>query len=1005
MSCARRAGLDRPCLWLLPTLFLFFASALPGIGADAASSDGSLRPEVENGPAEATFFLDVPLFQPDDLARLAAAGFDIAGIDRRRMLAGVVVRGSELERLSRLGFTYSIRREGPVPLNAAKALSDYTDPQELSAFMDQVAANFPKLAQKVLLQGTLFEGQKVWALKITKDVGQANDRPTFLVDAQHHAREVMTPEIAKDMIDYLTSRYATDPDVQRWVDNINIWIVPSVNPDGAMYVFNNDNMWRKNRNPVCPADINRNYPFLWNSCGGSSASCSSETYHGPEPGSEPETKAMVQVTADAHALFALSYHSYGEYIMYSYGCNDPDQRGPMDAVAQKLNGMLQNDNGQTGQWSTGPTWSTIYTVDGGSNDTQYGMYGSYSYVIEVNSSDFQPDYATWRTVTVERQRTAWQFFLNQTLDGPVIRGQVTDQATSLPLPAEVGVQEVTFTHGEWPRRADARGFYHWLGQSGSTYNLTFSMDGYCSETRTATVEGGPVILDVELSRPPAPAALSAAGNGASRIDVSWSPVSEATEYHIFRSLNAGGPYSQVGVVPAPEALFIDSPISGGVTYYYTVRAFNRCESAASPEANASTTGPCTEPPQFGGLVSVIDAGTDTCTQTLAWTAGRGICAEPLTYRVYRGTTLPLTPSSANLIASGLIGTGFVDHDGMNSGTIYHYIVRAVDPENGQEDTNGVIRSSAPTGIPVLGDWNDDAGDSGAAKMSLDGPWAIQPSGGKTAPKVYATGGYSDNQCASITTPPITLAAEPKLAFASKYDLETNYDAGIVEIATGPDFSIWTRVTGINYPDPLTNSGNACGIPSSSLKTVFSHTYSTPAYSSIPYHGPLTGYDNKVVKLRWRFGSDGGTVGKGWWVDDIKVRNAMIPGVCTSGLPPAPKEVSPPSSPMTCAAGTGGAVDVVYTPGCGTLDNAAYWGLGPIAGSLQWTGSACALGNTGRASFNPGTPDPGKMIYFVLVGQNATKESSYGQSASGIERPDGSGVGTCHLPQDLTGACP
>jgi murein tripeptide amidase MpaA len=38
------------------------------------------------------------------------------------------------------------------------------------------------------------------------------------------------------MIDYLTSRYATDAQVRRWVDNINIYVVPSVNPDGGMYV-------------------------------------------------------------------------------------------------------------------------------------------------------------------------------------------------------------------------------------------------------------------------------------------------------------------------------------------------------------------------------------------------------------------------------------------------------------------------------------------------------------------------------------------------------------------------------------------------------------------------------------------------------------------------------------------------------------------------------------------------------------------------------------------------
>lgn len=124
----------------------------------------------------------------------------------------------------------------------------------MSAFIDSVVAAYPTLAKKATLQDVLYAGQKQYAVLITKDVAIPNERPSFLLDAQQHAREVMTPEIAKDMADYLTSRYATDDDVRRWVDNVTIWIVPSVNPDGAMYVFTTYNFWRKNRHPGCQGD-------------------------------------------------------------------------------------------------------------------------------------------------------------------------------------------------------------------------------------------------------------------------------------------------------------------------------------------------------------------------------------------------------------------------------------------------------------------------------------------------------------------------------------------------------------------------------------------------------------------------------------------------------------------------------------------------------------------------------------------------------------------------------
>jgi hypothetical protein len=128
------------------------------------------------------------------------------------------------------------------------------------------------------------------------------------------------------------------------------------------------------------------------------------------------------------------------------------------------------------------------------------------------------------------------------------------------------------------------------------------------------------------------------------------------------------------------------------------------------------------------------------------------------------------------------------------------------------------------------------------------------------------------------------------------------------------------------------------------------------------------------------------------------------GTGTCAAAPNPKEASPSGTPMTSALGSGSSVGVTYTPACGATDHAIYWGSGPIAASLNWTNSACALGITGSATFDPGTPSPGGWTYFVIVGQSATKEGSYGQATAG-ERPPAVSVGACNKPQDLTGTCP
>ncbi len=958
---------------------------------------------------EARYLVDVLL---DDVVKardLSAAGFDVAGVNRAERTAGVVASSADLDRLTALGFRFEVR-ERLATGRALDAIQDYTDPQELSAFMDQVQAAYPTLAKKVVMKDTLFEGQQQYAMKITKDVSQDNDRPSFLVDGQHHAREVMTAEIARDVIDYLTSAYAGSSQVRRWVDNVNIWVVGSVNPDGAMYVFQHDKSWRKNRRPSCPVDVNRNYRFNWGACYGSSGVCAYDTYRGASAESEPETQGMVQLIQDVRPFFALSYHSFGESVMYSYGCNDPNELAAMDEVAQALNDTLQNDAGQTGQWLTGSIWSTMGNVDGATIDTEYGAFGAYAYTIEVNSSSFQPPYAQWRDITVQRQRTAWQYFLDKTLDGPQIRGKVTDSATGLPLAARVSVQEVTFTHGESPRTADSKGNYHWLAQAGLTYHLTFSMPDHCAENRTVTVGGtGPATVDVALGHPSAPDGVTTTANGDNRIDVSWAEVPGATEYRVYRALASGGPYGIVGTVPAPATTLQDSPVSAGVTWYYVVRAYDRCESPSSVEVGASTTGACTLGPAFAGLASVTDAAASTCTVNLSWAAASARCGGLVTYRVHRSATSPFVPSASNMIASGLTTTQYSDHDALTSETAYHYLVRAVDSARGADDGNTVTLSAAPTGQPVLGSWTDDAGDTGTAKLSCEIPWSVLATGGNAGPNVYATGTYSNNQCAALTTPAITLQSSAVLSFASKYDLGSNFDAGNVEVATGPAFGTWDKLTTVEYPDRLLYPGNACGFPTSSARIVFSSSSNSPSYPTSSYTGSLSAYDGQTIKLRWRFGTDSAVVRAGWWVDDIRVTNALLPGACSSGTPGAPTEASPVAAPMTSERATGGtAVTLDYRPGCGALDNAVYWGASPIAGALSWTSSACAVGNTGRSTFDPGAPPPGGFYYFVIVGQTSTKEGSYGlgQGVSGpAERPEAAGVGACDRPQDLTGTCP
>ena len=128
---------------------------------------------------------------------------------------------------------------------------------------------------------------------------------------------------------------------------------------------------------------------------------------------------------------------------------------------------------------------------------------------------------------------------------------------------------------------------------------------------------------------------------------------------------------------------------------------------------------------------------------------------------------------------------------------------------------------------------------------------------------------------------------------------------------------------------------------------------------------------------------------------------------SASIPSSPGEASRAGSEMLAARGTGNAVEIWFSPASCATDHVAVWGSapGPILGQVTWSGQACALGATGQATFDPGLPAPGWLLYFVVVGNDGVYEGSYGRASSRAERPEAAGLPGCDYPQRLEGACP
>ena len=108
-------------------------------------------------------------------------------------------------------------------------------------------------------------------------------------------------------------------------------------------------MWRKNRSRP-PAgsscygvDLNRNWDVVGFGAGATSSNPCSETYKGTARNSEPETQAIaaeLQKHRDTVRIY-LSFHSYGQYWLTSYGYKT---ELPMDNAKLVSLGELQLTN-------------------------------------------------------------------------------------------------------------------------------------------------------------------------------------------------------------------------------------------------------------------------------------------------------------------------------------------------------------------------------------------------------------------------------------------------------------------------------------------------------------------------------------------------------------------------------------------------------------------------------------------------------------------------------------
>ena len=341
-----------------------------------------------------------------------------AGIDevRRRSL---VVRATRRERraIARRGFRISALARG---VDFPPADSAYHNYAEMVGEMNAVASARPARVHLFSI-GSSVEGRNLIAARISNDAADRTDEPGVLLVAQHHAREHLSVEVALSLLHRFAE--SSDQTVQALVESRQIYIVPSLNPDGGEYdiATGSYRFWRKNRQATpgsgqIGTDPNRNYGYRWGCCGGSSGDPGSETYRGPSPFSAPEVLALRNfVESHPNLRTAISYHSYGDLVLYPYGYTFEDVPADMTRVDRDTFAAMAQEMGRTTGYHPQQA-SDLYITDGDFNDWMYGVRGVYAFTIELGGGGFYPGAAIIPSETAKNHAAA--IYVAQLADCP-----------------------------------------------------------------------------------------------------------------------------------------------------------------------------------------------------------------------------------------------------------------------------------------------------------------------------------------------------------------------------------------------------------------------------------------------------------------------------------------------------------------------------------------------------------------------------------------------------------
>ncbi|XP_042369132.1 carboxypeptidase B2-like [Plectropomus leopardus] len=240
---------------------------------------------------------------------------------------------------------------------------------------------------KVILIGSSYEKRPLYAMKLS-----LNDRPNkkaIWIDCGIHAREWISHAFCLWFVQYSLAFYKINSDITDIFDNMDVYVLPVMNPDGYKYTWTTNRMWRKNRSHskssnCIGVDLNRNFDANWCTEGASDDPCT-EIYCGAFPESEPESEAVANFLRshkDSVQLY-LTIHAYSQMLLFPYSYTFEEAENHQDLLEMAQEAVKKIRRYYRNNYKYGSGAKTIYLAPGGSDDWAYNLGIKYSFTFEL----------------------------------------------------------------------------------------------------------------------------------------------------------------------------------------------------------------------------------------------------------------------------------------------------------------------------------------------------------------------------------------------------------------------------------------------------------------------------------------------------------------------------------------------------------------------------------------------------------------------------------------------